>query len=131
MLGMAIAASIPVVTVFVAPGSLGLSLPFASLVAGAYWFRRKPDVHNRLMTVASIVITTPASGRIAAHLIYAGLIEPSSWWLAVTAIQCSFLAAVVVHDVFHRKRIHPATIVGGGVCLIPIWNTLSIGQALR
>ncbi len=82
-------------------------LNFAILVVAALLFRRKPDIHKRLMLCATIAILAPATGRLPFAFIRQGgpLVV---WGLADLA-----LMACIVYDWISRKRVHPAYIWGG------------------
>jgi hypothetical protein len=80
------------------------SIVFATLVLLGAAFRRRADVHKRLMLIAAFSILGPAAARIA------------SWFgelpnLLIPAISVCFVAALVVHDVRERSRPHVATVL--------------------
>jgi hypothetical protein len=84
-------------------------LVFGLLVAGAVWYRRRPEVHKRLMLLA---ILGPLMGAPVAHLIghwdalrpWAGPLFPIS--------NAVLLAVLPIHDRLTRGRIHPVSLWG-------------------
>jgi uncharacterized membrane protein YozB (DUF420 family) len=84
---------------------------FPTLVLLGVLFRRRADVHQRFMLLASFSIIGPAAARIA------------SWYgpipnIVGAACIFSFLLAIVVHDIWSRRRPHWATIVGGALFIV-------------
>jgi len=84
---------------------------FIIYVAAALYWRRRGDVHKRLMLLASIAILGPAVGRIAPSLALAGAPQ----WTQSSASLLLFVGpplSLVVYDVVTRRRLHWATVVG-------------------
>jgi hypothetical protein len=89
--------------------NLAVTVVFAVLVAAAWVYRRKPQVHKRLMLMATV----------------GGLIGPGASRLplvaghtpAIGALVMAFLLAGPVHDLVTRRRIHPAYVAGFLVAL--------------
>lgn len=81
---------------------LGDMFVFAVLIGLALYFRRKPQVHKRLMLVAAINLTMPAIARIPLSFIYNG--GP----LAFFSITDLCLLAFVAYDTIKHRRLHPA-----------------------
>lgn len=78
---------------------------FTSFLAGALWWRGRPDVHKRLMLLATISLLPAALVRIPL---------PGLWRLAFAfVIALAFAAAQPLHDRLARGRIHPAGLWGG------------------
>ncbi len=77
---------------------------FPTLVALAIYFRRRPDIHMRLMLIATLEILGPAAARIGS---WGGVYVP----IVLTAM-IGLMAALVVHDLWTRRRVHLATIFG-------------------
>lgn len=92
---------------------------FAALVVAAVALRASPAAHKRLMTIASISILFPALGRLAVTLGLDGAFAVVPY----TAL----LAGVAVWDFAARKRLHWATIVGGGAALAKVASYLPVG----
>ena len=97
-------------TSLVVIGDMALLILFAILVTTSIWFRRKPEVHKRLMTIASISIVAPAIAR------WPG--AQSMLPLSVVLPQLSLYAAQVVYDVRSSRRVHPATAWGVAAYLV-------------
>jgi hypothetical protein len=83
---------------------------FALLVTAAVLLRGRPQAHKRLMLLASITIITPALGRIARTPHLGGEAGPF-----MPIVLLALLLAVIAHDVFTRRRLHPATACGVGL----------------
>lgn len=85
-------------------GDFGILTLFTVLVALAIRFRKSPDVHKRLMLVASIGLVAPAIARWpGAH---------SALPFSVVLPQLAICAAMIVHDAVARRRVLPATLCG-------------------
>jgi len=82
-------------------GDFGLLTLFAGLVTAAILYRRRPDVHKRLMTLASIGILAPALARWPGAAAYMPL--------SAALPQFALCGALIVYDTVTRRRIHPAT----------------------
>lgn len=82
-----------------------LSIPFNDMIlfsgalAAAFWWRKRPDVHRRLMLVATCLITPAAFARFpfAAAQTFHGYVG----FDALIAIGCA-------HDLVVHRRVHPA-----------------------
>ena len=81
---------------------LGDILVFAILVGTALWFRRRPDVHKRLMLLAALNLLAPAIARIPVHFIETG--GP----LAFFGLTDLCVLACVAFDTIRNRRLHPA-----------------------
>jgi hypothetical protein len=77
---------------------------FPTLIVLAISFRRRADIHKRLMLIATLEMTGPAVARIGS---WGGLFGP-----VILTVMLGLMAAFVVHDLWTRRRIHPATILG-------------------
>lgn len=105
-------------TSIVVLGDMALLLLFAILVAGSVWFRRKPDVHKRLMTIASISIVAPAIAR------WPG--AQSMLPISVVAPQLFLYTALILYDVVSRRRVHPATAWGVASYIVVVGVTVPL-----
>ena len=85
---------------------LGDMLVFSSLVAAAFYYRRRPDVHKRLMLLATISILAAAIARLPFGILKAG--PPAFFGLTDL-----FIVACLLYDLIARRRIHRATAWGG------------------
>ncbi len=83
-------------------GDLGAIAFFSVLVTTALLMRRRPDVHKRLMLLASMPIITPAVGRTTDFV-------PA---LLVVALVLLLPLTLVAHDLLTARRLHRATIFG-------------------
>jgi len=81
-------------------------LVFAILIGAGFYFRRQPDVHKRLMLLATISILAAAIARLPFAFLQAG---PPAFF-GVTDL---FVAACLLYDLISRGRIHRATALGG------------------
>lgn len=79
---------------------------FGLLVAGAFWYRRRPDVHKRLMMLA---ILGPLIGAPLAHVV--GHWPVPGFIFPVATI--GFLAIQPLHDRVVAGRVHPVSLWGG------------------
>ena len=102
---------------------LGDMLVFAILVGAGFYFRRRTDVHKRLMLLATIAILPAAVARIPFEFM-----KTAS---ALTSFLVSdlFIIPCLLHDIFTRGRFHRATILGGLLIVVshllrePVGNT--------
>ena len=91
---------------------------FSTLVGAGIWFRRRPDVHKRLMLTSTISILTPAIARLP------GVLPAGP--LAFFALTDLFVVACLVYDRVTRGRVHPAFWWGGGLLLASQVGRLAI-----
>ncbi|HEV2701745.1 MAG TPA: hypothetical protein VGV09_08950 [Steroidobacteraceae bacterium] len=97
-------------------GNLAAMTLFPILVAIALWQRRRPEVHKRLLLLASMAMIGPAAGRIAEFPALAGA-APSApintWVLAlVVVLIVGTPLSLVAHDLLAARRLHRATVAG-------------------
>ena len=86
---------------------LGDMLIFAILITVALYYRKRLDVHKRLMLLAAINIMTPAIARIPLGFIVNG--GP----LAFFGLTDLCLIGFVAFDTIRHRRLHPAFLWGG------------------
>ena len=86
-------------------------LVFPTLVAAGFYFRRRPDVHKRLMVLATISILSAAIARLPFGILRAG--PPAFFGLTDL-----FIVACVLYDLITRGRIHRATAWGGALIIL-------------
>ena len=86
---------------------LGDMLIFAILITAALYYRKRLDVHKRLMLLAAINIMTPAIARIPLGFIVNG--GP----LAFFGLTDLCLIGFVAFDTIRHRRLHPAFLWGG------------------
>lgn len=75
---------------------------FAILVGAGFYFRRRPDVHKRLMMLATISIMAAAIARLPFAIMQAG--PPAFFGLTDV-----FVVACILYDLITLKRVHRAT----------------------
>ena len=81
---------------------LGDMLVFAILVGAGFYFRRRPDVHKRLMLLATISILAAAIARLPFAIMQAG---PPAFF-GFTDV---FVLACIFYDLITLRRVHRAT----------------------
>jgi hypothetical protein len=79
---------------------------FAILVGTALHFRRRLEVHKRLMTLSMITLLPAPIARMSFLPLPPG---PPTFF----ALADLFIVAMLVYDLSTRKKVHPATIWGG------------------
>lgn len=85
---------------------LGDMVMFAGLAGAGLWFRRRPDLHKRLMLLATTALMAAPIARLPFGVLQAG--PPAFFGLADL-----FLVALIAYDLVTRRRVHRATLVGG------------------
>jgi hypothetical protein len=95
-------------------GSIAEIANFAVLVMIAVRFRRRPDVHRRLMTIATVSLTQPATGRFAVIVLVPLVpgLELGTARVIGVALSIAFVAAVALHDFVELGRLHRVTVWG-------------------
>lgn len=84
-------------------GNLMSLVAFALCVGAGLWYRRRLQVHRRLVLAGSIVVVAPALSRIFYQP--AGASGP-----ATVVATLLLLASLLVHDVFRNRRPHAASV---------------------
>ena len=96
-------------------------LLFGLLVAGAAWYRRRPEVHKRLMLLALVPLTNAPLAHLVGHWEalrpWAGVIFPG--------FNAVLLALLPIHDRLTRGRIHPVSL--WGAILLFAWFPVFLG----
>jgi hypothetical protein len=85
---------------------LGDILVFSCLVGAGFYFRRRADVHKRLMLLATISILAAAVARLPFDFLKAG--PPAFFGLTDL-----FILPCLLYDLVTRGRVHRATLWGG------------------
>lgn len=85
---------------------LGDMLVFPILVGAGFYYRRRPDVHKRLMLLATVSILAAAIARLPFAIMQAG--PPAFFGLTDV-----FVVACVLYDLITLRRIHRATALAG------------------
>jgi hypothetical protein len=86
---------------------IGDMVIFAILITTALYYRKRLDIHKRLMLLAAINLLTPAIARIPLSLIANG--GP----LAFFGLTDLVLLGFVAFDTIRHRRLHPAFLWGG------------------
>jgi hypothetical protein len=86
---------------------LGDMLVFAGLVGAGFYYRRRAEVHKRLMLLATISILPAATARLPFAFIQ------QTGPLAFFGLADLFIVPCLLYDLFTRGRIHRATLWGG------------------
>lgn len=86
---------------------LGDMLMFAGLVGAGFYFRRRADIHKRLMLLATIAILPAATARLP----FAFIQEVGP--LAFFGLADLFVVACLLYDLVARGRFHRANVWGG------------------
>jgi hypothetical protein len=100
----------PPLTFLVVP--LGDMLVFALLVSAALWFRRRSDIHKRLMLLACVGLLTAPIARIPWPPLQQGGI------VAFFLITLALVLACVAWDTIARRRLHPAFAWGAALVAV-------------
>jgi hypothetical protein len=91
---------------------LGDMLIFSILVGSAFYFRRRADVHKRLMLLATIAILPAAMARLP--FAFVQQYGP----LAFFGLTDLFIVPCLIYDLVTRGRPHRATVLGGALIVI-------------
>src|SRR5882724_7057158 len=97
-------------------GDFGSLMAFAVFLSAGLVLRRRPEVHKRLMFLASVSIVGPALGRMTQWPIFAGIHMVN---LSLAGM-IFFLGGLVIHDLVTTRHVHPATMLGGTFRLL-VW----------
>lgn len=102
---------------------LGDMLVFGLLVGAAFYYRRRTDVHKRLMLLATVAVLPAAVGRLPFDFFLQG--GP----LVFFGIPDLFVLVMLLYDLLTRGRPHRATVLGGLLLVashplrLPVGNT--------
>lgn len=91
---------------------LGDMLVFGILVGLAFYYRRRVDVHKRLMLLSTIAILPAAVARLPFDFILNG--GP----LAFFGLSDLFIVPILIYDWISRGRPHRATVLGGALIVL-------------
>lgn len=101
---------------------LGDMLVFAALVWAGFYFRRRADVHKRLMILATVAILPAATARLPFAFIQQ--VGP----LAFFGLADLFILACLAYDLYARGRPHRATVLGGLLIVVSHPLRLVVGN---
>jgi hypothetical protein len=104
------------IELFVAFDGISL-LVFAGLVTAGVLYRRRREIHKRLMLIAMISLLPPAYGRLIANVSHDNV-----EWLVLGMMYASALSCLLV-DAWRHRRVHPAFAIG--VALVIASNQLT------
>lgn len=85
-------------TIHVEGGTIGFMLEFVLLVGLALWWRKRPEIHKRLMLVATVILLGAAWGRYPVDFIR----QHSEYFTK------GGLLALIATDTWINHRLHPA-----------------------
>lgn len=91
-------------------------LQFIVFVGLAVAWRRRPETHKRLMTLATLGVIAPAIGRLP--------LPP----LAKFALPMTAVLGCMAYDLIRRRRVHPAFLWGGIAFLVDTPLRFAIGK---
>jgi hypothetical protein len=95
-------------------------LEFALFLIAALALRRNREWHKRLMLLASISVLLPAVGRLLGLFIGPSRVSSAVVVTAVVAL-CFF------DDWRHRRRVHPAYLIGGTIIVVTLPLRILVG----
>jgi hypothetical protein len=101
---------------------LGDMLAFALLVGAAIYYRRRLDVHKRLMLLATIAVLPAAVARLPFDFIQQ--VGP----LAFFGLPDLFVLVILLYDLLTRGRPHRATVWGGLLLIVSHPLRLVVGS---
>jgi hypothetical protein len=97
-------------------------LLFGVFAGAGLSYRKRPDVHKRLMLLATIAMLPAAIGRAISTLF--GTANPALFFGAPGL----FVLALVIHDRRTRGRVHPVTLWGGLALTLSFPGRLALGK---
>lgn len=97
-------------------------LLFGVFAGAGLSYRKRPDVHKRLMLLATIAILPAAIGRAMARLL--GIANPALFFGATGL----FVLAIVIYDRRSLVRVHPVTLWGGLALMLSFPLRLALGK---
>ncbi len=100
---------------------------FAVFIASGVYNRRKPDIHKRLMLLATIAILPAALGRLVFPGGVLGFLGLPVSPLTLTGLTALFVGACLIHDRMALGRVHPASLWGGAFLLASQLLRLFVG----
>jgi hypothetical protein len=112
-------------------------LVFGALAGLAILWRRRADIHRRLILLATIAILGAGAARMGRIVeVAVPSIAPLPWFgLALTNL---FIVALVVHDWRTARRVHPATLYGSlavlatqAINFTPLPHSAAVQQLVR
>ena len=99
---------------------------FSTFVGTALHWRRRSDIHKRVMLLASMAILGPALARIL-PLVTSGPGPLSA--VVQSAVLIGLPLTLALHDLFTARRVHRTTFVGATFYLVAIFGALVIANS--
>ncbi len=96
--------------------SLGAIIVFPALLGSAIWFRKRPNIHKRLVLIATLELVMAAVGRLPG--IFNPLGSIALGLVGLFVVTDLFLVPIAVYDWRSRGHIHPATLWGGAFFVV-------------
>ena len=97
---------------------------FLGFLSLALLLRTQPDMHKRLMLLASMSLMAPPLARIERWPVFDWIEEIPF----VTITVLLLLAPLVIHDLVKDRRLHRATIAGGSIFVVGILAPIAISN---
>jgi len=94
-------------------GDFGSIMAFSMFFGLGMLYRKRTNVHKRLMLLATISIIGPAISRISVFPIFDGISTPVFSWSGILLL----ILATAGNDLLIGKRVHVVTFVGGSLFL--------------
>ena len=101
-------------------------LGFVGFLAVALLMRRRPDIHRRLMLLASISLIPPALARISTW--FGWVLELEIIVVTTTWLLLLLLVPMFLHDLIAEKRVHKATALGGLCFVLVVFGPIVIAR---
>ena len=101
----------------------GFLVDFSVFVGAALYYRRRPEIHKRLMLLACCSILAPAIGRVPVTLISSGGDWPTFILLDLFVLIC------ISYDTIKNRKLHRAFGWGGLLLVATFPSTLLIAQS--
>lgn len=92
-------------------GDIAAILAFVVFVGLALAWRRRPELHKRLMILGSLALLEPALFRIWGWKVFGGV--DRNW--ASLLVLCVAVSAMALHDLSARRKVLAVTLLGGAV----------------
>ncbi len=100
-------------------------LIFSTFVGTALYWRRRSDVHKRLMVLASMAILGPAVARILSLLAPPPAIGVAIQVLALVGLPLT----LVLYDLIATRRVHRTTVVGFVATVVATFGAVAIANS--
>ncbi len=94
---------------------------FGTLAGAGLLYRRRPEIHKRLMVLATLSILTAAIARIPLHFIQTHGLP------AIFGLTDLLVLVFIGYDTIAHKRLHPANLWGGLLILLSLPVRFALG----